>query len=107
MLAQTISLLREKLGRELGSFEHLFRIPAGDSENHIHDEYHRRIEPTVPPDHEEQAVFYQRRLSTQDALFGISAHRATLACQIPELGFGAQPTGAHVRRPHPRLTPLP
>lgn len=40
---QTVSFLREKLGRKLGSFKHLFRIPSGDSGKHIYDEYHRRV----------------------------------------------------------------
>ena len=29
-----------------------------------------------------------------------------LACQVPELGHGAQPTGDHVLRPQGRLIPL-
>lgn len=33
---------------------------TGNSENHIHDEYHRRLEPAVPADHQEQAVVHQR-----------------------------------------------
>jgi len=33
-------VLRQKLGGELGYFEHLFRISHRDPENHIHDKYY-------------------------------------------------------------------
>ena len=79
---------------------------TGNSENHIHDEYHRRLEPAVPADHQEQAVVHQRRFSAPDAVSGVTAHREALACPVSELGLGTQPVGDHVRRPEGRLIPL-
>ena len=46
-------LLCQKLGGQLGGSVYLFRISAGDSVNHIHDEYHGGPEPAAPPDHQE------------------------------------------------------
>ena len=105
-VAQAVSLLCEELGGKLGNLEHLFRIPHGDSEDHIHDEHHRGPEPPVPADHQKQTVLYQRQFSAPDALPGVPADREALACPVPELGHGAQPAGDHVRRPGCWLTPL-
>ena len=83
-----------------------FEYPQEIRKNHIHDEYHRRLEPAVPADHQEQAVVHQRRFSAPDAVSGVTAHREALACPVSELGPGTQPVGDHVRRPEGRLIPL-
>ena len=83
-----------------------FEYPQEIRKNHIHDEYHRRLEPSVPADHQEQAVVHQRRFSAPDAVSGVPADREALACPVSELGPGAQPIGDHVCRPEGWLIPF-
>lgn len=81
-------------------------MSRGNPENYIHGEHHRGLKPPVPANHEEQAFLHTRRLSAPNAVSGLSAYREAPARQMSELGSGAQPDGAHVRRPGSRRTLL-
>lgn len=60
-MGKVISCLRKKLGRQWGYLKYVLRISAGDSENHIHDEYFRKItksKPSFPNDDSLKKMLY-------------------------------------------------